>query len=368
MNIFSYLRENSVGFEPTEEYNIEPTTESSDAAVIEFAQDIAKITSALYVADALIEATAVVEGSSFDPAPVLEATVGDAINKIKAKIKELWGKLKAWFKTIVENIKVLFMNGETFVKKYKDELLKKNAKDYKYKGYGYDIVALDSAVDSIRKAANNEASKISGLASITPESIKTADDMLTEYESKLGKVITADSSEDVVSALGKAGKIDADNTSELRKKLFAVAHKGEVVKGEIRGFSENSVADMIKFISGYSEIISKINKDKASTDQTFSDLIKSYERIGKVIEGKADEVTSVSKITSVTTSATTNVRTCLAVSQAAATTRVDVYKEAYHTFVAALKGVFRARVKESYGYSDDSHSGSILEQALGIVG
>lgn len=369
MGIFSNfynLTESTVNV-PTGDVYMAPTMESSDAAILEFADSLYKITAGLYIADSIMETRSVTE-SSYDATPVLEATAKEIFQKIKAALINFWNKVKAWFKAVIDQIKALFMSGEKFVKTYATQIKEKASKNksYKYKGYGYSIAKLDGAVNSIRDKANKSSEKISSLPDFVSKLPKDSDEKVTAstlstlWRNHFDTILCSDDSETIYKDI-----TGEKNLSDMAEELAKIGRKGDVTKADIIGFSENSVDEMIKFIEGYKNAISSINKDADTTDSTFNKLINAYDKTAKVVASK-DSATAPG-LTALVNATTTNVKTLLAIAQRASSVKTTIYKEAYRTYVGALKGVFRTKtVKESYD-GDDTSGESLLESAMNLI-
>lgn len=331
-----------------------PTMEYSDQALYEFAEDIYKIQAGLYVSDIMLE-EAIMTESNCNPEALLENVFTDMFAKIKDALKKLWAKITGWFKEVRKHLEIVFGNGVTVVKKYENELKEraKNAKDYEYTGYVYDIAKFDSTIDKWSKAAEDKLAKLDGVSGDTYDA----------YASKFGDLGTQ-TTDDFSETLIKGLTNKASNMSELKEELLSIARSDADRTEKIIGFKGNSVTEMIDFVKNNSKALAQIDKDKSATDKRFNEVIKGYDKLEKSLADK-----KIEGITKLINQATSNAKFCLSVCQNLNNCRQQIYKEAFGTYVRALKGLLTSRdakpAKE--GFTNVDSSSSILESAMRLV-
>lgn len=332
--------------------NILPTMEASDQIIYESAEEMYKINAALYVADIMIEQS-LCEGAG-NAEVLVEGVVGDFFRRIINMFKKMWAKIKEWFANVLKAIKILFMSGTEFVKKYKSELDKKNVTGYIYNAYKYDVDKMNSAIDKVVNTNSKYvATKLPDLKDATKESV----------ENSLGDIAKMDNTEWIEDLCGKYGIGSANNVSELKQEVVSICRDGMDTKLELKDFEGNSKSEMIKFIEGFKKCIDDIAKDNKDTDKNFNNAIKAIESGERSYKGGNSDVSSaISKVAS-------NMRSCLSISQAMYAVKKQMYEEVYRSFTSILKGYLTFKPKKE-GFDETgatSGSSSILESAMKLV-
>ena len=97
----------------------------------EHTTEVAQLEAALYVADAVIESQ-IFDGqlTEEEAMAVAEGSIKDFVAGIRSKLAKLWEKVKGWFVSLKNNMKVYLTNGTKFFKQYENEI-KSKAKNNK---------------------------------------------------------------------------------------------------------------------------------------------------------------------------------------------------------------------------------------------
>lgn len=336
----SVLTESQTGFDHVD-YNVQPTMEASDQILYEFAEDMYKAQAGLYISDIIIE-QAVSEGA--EPEALVEGTVKDFFKRIKDALKKLWDKIVAWFKSIIENLKVMFSSGEKFIKKYEKAINEKKDDKFEYTGFKYDMNAL-LTIPELPKSLDEVAKQIE----TNYEDLK--DD---EFDVDEGK------KEVLASTAATCGLSGIDSVDELKKELVSKLRGGDVAKSTFTFSSGNGKGQMIDLVKNHSKILKGINKYYTDFNNAMSKVIKACEKAeNKVKEG--GNTTVFSKLVTV-------YKYGISLAQAVCSVRISIQKEAYGACLATLKRfVMWKPAKESFEGETETGSKSILESAISML-
>lgn len=199
---------------------------------------------------------------------VLEAAGGGVFEKIQNALTRLWGKVKAFFASIMRYLDSMFKSGGDFVKKYESQLLKANTSGYKLKMFKYtnlDAQSVDGAVSKasaiVEKAKATVATTIGKVGAGASEAqISGLKDDLRRLEEGKSELI-----EGFRGALLSKGRLNAD---EFSKGLYANFRDGKENKDQ-RVEMDVDVKGMIETLKGSTKLVETAKKAQAKVDEGF---------------------------------------------------------------------------------------------------
>lgn len=372
----------------------DPTTETwSNTAMESLVMDIYNVDKAFHVADVIAETKVLTEGAN--PEVLLEGMIMSGIEKIKAAFKKFWVKIKAWFNEIKRQFQIMFMTGKDFIKKFKEEILKKNVKGFSYEGFHYTLGTGDSNVDTVingvKSAIDVTLDWTDNPPSITSSKDFTADTFKGQKAELIKKVsgMSVSKEDDLtgteleekfIKNLNLGGSTDI---TELREYIADSYRDGENSDGkdEIKDFEKESKNDMVSFLEGFDKKIKSIEKNEKDFDKMLSTIIKELDSI------KSNEVTKDDNGNQVPNAdgfkyaqyASRVMSALLNVGKAACSVKQAMYKSARAQYESVLKAYLRYKpAKEGYGADDDDDDAgnggkceeckeSLLDMAMGMV-
>jgi len=214
-----------------------------------------------------------------------EATTESMVKTVWEKVKEffrnLWGKLRAFFDSVVRYFDAAFRSGEEFAKKYEADLKKLNLDGYEYKMYEY--THLDDEVDEKEIKANADqllqiavdAATAAGSASASETLRQALEDRKDKKEERL---------EEFRGALVGGGSLTAQ---QFKEKLFAYFRGGATDEKD----KKNVKVDINAIIAVLKDVKAKGRVDKLmkKTDEELSGILKKIDEISKKVSAaKAD--------------------------------------------------------------------------------
>ena len=210
---------------------------------------------------------------------VAEGMAGDVWSRIKNFFTKMWGKLKAFFASIVRFFDGLFKSGKDFVTKYEKELIKLNLNGYKAKMYKYSHLDEEPKAKAALFTARNYLvnKSVSPMRAVSPG--KSGKDMQDEIDAiEQGK-------EDILNGLrGEfvgGGNLDK---SEYSKELFGYFRSGaksETDKDEV----SISIKDIISTLKD-DKVVKAAEAAVTDCNKVFEDQIKEIDKVEAAI-GKA---------------------------------------------------------------------------------
>lgn len=316
--------------------NIEPTMEGSAQIMYEFASDMYKLISATYISDIMIE-SAITEGAT-DVQPLMEKTVKEFAKNAKEKFIELKNKIVAWFKNVIDKIKVFFMNSSKFIVKYEKAINDniENIGSFEYTGYKYSTSKANSPCDI------GEA-KIAELKGVVE---------------KIGKTVTKDEGdtkykidETIAKTVGDAG------VSGMKDDLIEKMRGGRTSKDIIK-VAKNDVSSMIDAVKNSKQVIENIEKLRKKTNEALDGIIKEFD----TAENRNINANAVTTMAEYYNKGITAI-------QAVNTVAVNEENTRCRQFTAVLKKLATAKKKttESFGDDDFVSGSSIFESALNML-
>lgn len=390
----------------TEHYNESYLTYACEGLIT----DLCSVDKAFEFGNVLGEVKCINEGlQENDASALLENLVKTGINKIVEAFKKLWAKVKSWFATLKKYIDSFLLKGEEFVKKYGDELKKKDKKGFSYKAYKYNTDAGDKMVENIQSKVTAEVDKflsclevdITEIDSTFNKNSNREDDDTEDpgrmtntlagnptYRHKKQKTKTVSMNhdnfsgakkEDLVKALLKNSvitpddstsdytekfisslNINADNTGELKENIKLEYHNNMEDKEEFEEFETESVDNMITAVSKGNKTIKTLKNHETEFNNMMNKVIKKYDSITEKVNEQAYKV---AQIYSGFTSA------LLTIGNAALDVKGAMVKEMLASYEDTLKSFLRYKPKkEGYSeYDNNSFENSLLEEAFRYI-
>jgi hypothetical protein len=120
----------------------------------ESARESFQLRAGMYISDVMMEET-VLEGAA-TPEVLLEGFVKGSFDKIKRMFEALWAKVKSWFEAAKKTLQRIFLSGEAFIKKFKEEIRSASKKGFTYEGFKYTLDAGHGKVTAKLKTLNDE--------------------------------------------------------------------------------------------------------------------------------------------------------------------------------------------------------------------
>lgn len=348
MAIFS-LKENKITEENTVFENLpemEPTTEALNDVVMEFAQDVYKLQAGLYISDVLIEEQVMFNNA--DAEALCESTIKEMAGKVGKVLDDLWKKIQAWFKAVLESIKQRAISGEKFVKEYKDRIKEQATKfgnEYKYEGYPYNKDYAIKTPDLCKQLSADVSKNLLDAFSSGKE---------FEYGGDLNDIL-----EDRIFT-----KINSKvmNVSDL-KKFIVVNFRGAESKGEYGINDGFSVEAKLSIISSTKDDIKQLKEYKDSMGKMLAD----YKQAIKKLSGGAKNIEGSGNMISRSLSL---VKASVNISKSELSVLMGLYQERYSSFLRALRGLLAYKpkaAKESFWGIEEEENDSILEAAMKLI-
>lgn len=268
-----------------EGYNVEHDGEFSIA--IESAQDQLEIVAALAALD--VQTTNFVKESmatdeegleyvaeSFEP--VLEASGVNVFTKIKEAIKKLWGKVKAFFASVLRSVDGVTKSAQDFVKKYKKQIQELKLTGLKHEMFTYTVEDLNLSYKA--DAQKDAAGVVNQITSVVSGGdVEKAQDAVNAFREGRDERLQ----DFRASVIGAGGKLDE---KEFREAVRKQLRGGKDEKAEVNV----NIHAIIGEIEGTGKLTSKIAKVQKEADKVFGDSIKLVDQLEKTI-GNSKEVT-----------------------------------------------------------------------------
>ena len=323
------------------------------------------------VADVIGAATVIREnslGNNIDPVAVTENVLKSGIEKIKNAFSKFIAKIKEFYKKVVDWFKAMTSNAEDFVKNYGKVVKAKasKAKEFKYTGFKYTIGDGDSKCESLKNATDSKIISYIGIYDKVSDSKSTA-----EFREQIASVLKADFDEDKqTSSSDLIEKFLSDNKyddiSDARKILTETYRDGDDKKKEIKGFEDNSVDEMLKYLKDSKKKISDFQKDLDKYETNVKKIISKLNKIESK-EGTAinndNQVQHASYLSSV-------ISALLNVYKVPCEVQIALHKEISTAWLGVLKKLYNYRGKEVKESAEvfDAEAYAMLENSIILEG
>ena len=231
-------------------------------AIMESYEDDYAIIEAMYAFD-MEDLKLTKESADFtQPQPVLEASLKEIWEKIKAFIVNLGKKIAAFFKSVADFISSIVMSGSEFAKKYKERLGKVKLSNFTYDMYEYKISSnFKTGRDFIK---NGEAS--------ATETVKLINAI---------KVSEANANAKLENVKNNIAKENEENLADLRKKLSGEADSEKFTEalfnkfrngGSKKRVNVSSVNDYVVALEKSDDLLKNIKEMDKNVKETFKKM------------------------------------------------------------------------------------------------
>lgn len=329
-----------------EGYNV--THGAEFAIAMESASDQLEIVAALAELD--VQTTQFVAESSKEGAdldyvaenlsPVLEATGAGVFGKIKNAIQTLWGKVKAFFASVIRMLDGVTKSAQDFVKKYKKQIenLKLSGMKYEMHNYSVEDLALEYKGDAIKTAegvVNTILANVNAKAE-DQGALDAVQKQVDEYREKTEDRLDVFRS----TVLGGSGKLEAaDFRTEVRKKLRSGKEDNDKAEVSV------NIQQIISEIEGTNKLNTKISKIQKDSDKAFSESIKLVDKLEKAIN-KGSDTTVNSKVAPKAAFVASTISRELSAKQAIVNTAISEWSGA----VKERDGVYKRVIMKAFSY------------------
>lgn len=203
---------------------------------------------------------------------VTEAASGGVVERIKAALKKLWGKIKAFFESIIRFFDSLTKSAADFAKKYADKLRKIDLSGFKYKMYNYTIPE-DPATIAVKASdagVGPVADKLNSFTGHDLEAGKAAIEAIKEGKEDLqGKIRGL--------YARQSGGLDE---GEFRTALFAYFRDGAESESDKDEVSVDIFAIM-DTVKGSAKLKTAITKARDAEDKLFANYLRDLDNAQK---------------------------------------------------------------------------------------
>lgn len=215
---------------------------------------------------------------------VTEGMVKNAYQKIKEFFSKLWGKIKAFFASVVRYFDGLFKSSQDFVKKYEQQLKKLDLQGFKYKMHKYtnldglklegvDRKEVIESVFAVLKSFDGSEKGLEKLRDMIEEQRENKEKEAAEMRGQfVGKgPLTQDEFTEALYAHFRNGATSDDDMEEQPVKIeeILVVLKDTKAKKEVEDFAKKNDEEFSKILKDISEIERKLitakEKDGAYT-------------------------------------------------------------------------------------------------------
>lgn len=228
------------------------TAEGAHQIYLEGVQELSSILGAMHVADVAVNETALYK--SVDEAQTLmEASAKAVFARIIEFIVNIKNKIAAWFKKVIENIKIFFMGADKFIAQYESKIKGKSVKGFEHKGHIADMSAIgkirSDAQERLEAAATDIMKNVKNIKDADAvesfnQFIDTVSDKYDREQEKfidsIKKAYGRDTEADTITEFSKGLKVDG---------MINVVKGSKKIIGDINAAASNYDADLKKLIS-----------------------------------------------------------------------------------------------------------------------
>jgi hypothetical protein len=345
------------------------TTSCLGRILCEFAEDMYKINSGMYISDIMMEEAAL-EGQ--DLTGVVENFITDLFDKVVDGLKKIWAKIKSWFASVKKWFQRIWLKGEEFIKKFKNEILEKRATGFEYEGYEYNFGNGNKIIADVRTKAEEVATKVATNLKHTWE----------EHKATLTARAGGDSAVDMKKRTDEKFETDKDwdtavktitGTYGTETKMHEAATKayrgGSDDKKTIKNWSGTSASAMCEFILKLKEETRSFDEDEKAFDDMLKECISALEQAKDEFKDQGEKTGYVGSVVNHQTSILKRAITFYSAA-------MNVKKNAYSTAAAEYESVLKKwlsykpakEANASYASGFESNgTGSLLENAMKLV-
>jgi hypothetical protein len=270
MAIFGSRRNTQEVDVPVYEGYVQEDLAGLQSILSESAHESFQLRAGMYISDVMMEET-VLEGAA-TPEVLMEAFVKDTFGKIKEMFQKLWAKVRAWFEAAKKTLQRIFLSGENFIKKFKEEINAKESKGFKFTGYNYTIEKGKSDLAGKIKVIEDTIGASVGfdITDVTGDAQQRA--IGEKKESHKSDFNLQEEKEKLVKKLGH------DQMTDITKDLQKSFRNGKDSEEEFTDFGGNSKDELIKIIEGNKKYLADINQAQKANDEQFKRVLDAIKR------------------------------------------------------------------------------------------
>lgn len=246
---------------------VDPSFAGLQTILAESTAESMQLQAGLYISDVLME-EAVFEGAA-EPEVLLESVVGDTWSKLRKKFEALWAKVQAWFAKAREWLQLKFTTGEKFVKKYEDEILKKQATGFSYKGYKFTLDEGSKTVDTMIDKLGAELTKAVGFKVDEDQKTVAGQKAAISQHAKSDSYDISAAKRELLAAAG------SEEIKDLTNDAYKSFRGGESETSEFENFNGNSKEAMVKWLEAAPSSLRELDKAKSAMDADFKRVLDS---------------------------------------------------------------------------------------------
>lgn len=205
---------------------------------------------------------------------IAEASMGGAVDKVKAFFKKVWAKIVAFLKRMRSYFDQIFMKNKEFVKKYESDVLSANLKDFEVKEYPVIeyIKKSPSSSEKLKKLGLEGAAGSAKVASKHINSDESASDVLEKLKLELANSLAS-------STLSNSS--DLDIKEELIKE---VTGGDDNFEKDTLSYGTSEARVLLAYIRNSNDVNKEVESLRKTTDKLYSDIIKGIESASKNYE------------------------------------------------------------------------------------
>ena len=229
---------------------------------------------------------------------------GSFIEKVKAFFKKVIEKIKSIFKKFIAAIDQYTLENKKFVKKYGQEIMRKNLTDFEFEGYKFSKLDdeaskfttasknIETAVTNLENVhANIEKGTYAGLTSSTP-SFASTDSILDGIE--IGSSMTSEqktAAQEIARGklVGEAGgkRLDTDDFRDRLQELFY----GDGKDGDKETLENINMRTQLNYIDDSKKTIKDAERDQRTITKHIENALKKLDKLPEQIRKyvKSDE-------------------------------------------------------------------------------
>lgn len=265
-------------------------------------------------------------GSDEEKQAVIEGTLGDIWEKIKAFFRAIKNKVVAWFNAAKKWVSTFFGNNAKFVEKYKTEIETKDGSKFEYSGYYWKQDAFSKVPAEVDKAIDYAEGQLNNVTSGLRATMDAA------VKKDLGKHINEEIDKNII----KDGSVE-----KFKKRITKAAHGGRDDRKAIKGFAATGKSEMVKVVLDSKEALTAFQETidgiSDAADKYEGEVDKLSEALNSEHEGNANIGSAVAKARE----AAAGAKHALAYK----TGFLELQKKLYTEMVSEYAGVLRAFVR-----------------------
>ena len=231
-------------------------------AIMESYDDDLAVIEAMHAFD-MAEMEAMKEsGSEIVSTPLMEASAKEIWDKIKKFFKNLWSKIVAFFQSAIDYVSSLVMSGTAFAKKYEERLSKLNLNGFTYEMYEYNFESIYAKDISELSKYQEEVTKSIAKVSEIDISKDNFNELVSRYSDGI-ESIRNKIPHDIVKKL--TGETNPEKFNEALANKFRSGGKKKSLK-------ITDLSKYIKFLKSSNGLIQHIKNTKDGVNKVFKEI------------------------------------------------------------------------------------------------